>query len=116
MTKPELARKVKLLANRMAQLEFSFKDKRSRESKSFTDLALFKDEPLLDDFKLLNFAKFDETGDPMVHLRQYATFMAATKLTESHIIWFFFTSLEEGPSAWFFDLEDEIKSDWLLLT
>ena len=81
MTKPESAGEVKLLANRMAQLEFSFKDKRSRESKSFTDLALFKDEPLLDDFKLLNFSKFDGTGDPMVYLRQYATFMAATKLT-----------------------------------
>ena len=42
--------------------------------------------------------------------------MAATKLTESQIVWFFFTSLEGGPRAWFFDLKDEIKSDWLLLT
>ena len=69
MTKPELAGEVKLLANRMAQLEFAFKDKESHESKSFIDLALFKDEPLLDDFKLPNFAKFDRTGDPRVHLR-----------------------------------------------
>ena len=83
MTKPESMGEVKLLANRMAQLEFAFKDKGSRESKSFTDLALFKDEPLHDDFKLPNFAKFDGTRDPRVHLRKYATFMAATKLTES---------------------------------
>ena len=41
--------------------------------------------------------------------------MAATKLTESHIVRFFFISLEEWSRAWFFDLEDEIKSDWLLL-
>ena len=82
MTKCESTREVKLLANRMAQLEFTFKDKGSHTSKSFT-LALFKDEPLPDDFKLPNFAKFDRTGDPRVHLRQYATFMAATKLTES---------------------------------
>ena len=42
--------------------------------------------------------------------------MASTKLTESHIVKFFFTSLEEGPRAWFFDLEDEIKNVWMLLT
>ena len=111
MTKPESVGEVKLLANRMAQLEFAFKDKGCRESKNFTDLALFKDEPLSNDFKLPNFAKFDRNGDLRVHLRQYATFMAATKLTESQIIRFFFTSLEEGPRAWFFDLEDGIKSD-----
>ena len=57
------------------------KDKGSRESKSFIDLALFKDEPLPDDFKLPNFIKFDGTWDPRLHLRQYANFMAATKLT-----------------------------------
>ena len=99
MTKPGLIGEVKLLANRMAQLEISIKDKGSLTSKSFTDLVLFKDEPLPDDFKLSNFAKFDGTGDTRVHLRQYATFMAATKLTESQIVQFFFISLEEGPRA-----------------
>ena len=78
MTKPKFAGEVKLLANRMAQLKFTFKDKGSRSSKSFTDLALFKDEPLSNDFKQQNFAKFSGTGDLSVHLRQYATFMAAT--------------------------------------
>ena len=53
----------------MDKLEFAFKDKGSRESKSFTDLALFKDEPLPDNFKLPNFTKFDGTWDPRVHLR-----------------------------------------------
>ena len=116
MTQPKSVGEVKLLASRMAQMEFTFKGKGSHTSKSFTDLALFKDEPLPDDFKLPNFAKFDGTRDSRVHLRQYATFMDATKLTESHIVRFFFMSLEEGPRAWFFDLEDKIKSDWLLLT
>ena len=83
MTKPESAREVKLLANRMAQLEFAFKDKGFHSSKSFTDSALFKNEPLLNDFKLPNFAKFDRIGDLRVHLRQCTTFMASTKLTES---------------------------------
>ena len=81
MTKPESIWKVKILANRMAQLEFAFKDKESHESKSFIDLALFKDEPLPGDFKLPKFVKFDRTEDPRVHLRKTATFMAATKLT-----------------------------------
>ena len=70
MTKLELVREVKLLANMMAQLELTLKDKGSRESKSFTDLALFKDEPLADDFKFPNFAKFDGTKDLRVYLRQ----------------------------------------------
>ena len=69
MTKPESVGEVKLLTNRMAQLEFTFKDNGSYTSKSFTDLVLFKDEPLFDEFKLPNFAKFDETGDLRVHLR-----------------------------------------------
>ena len=55
MTKPESVGEVKLLANRMAQLEFTFKDKGSHTSKSFTDLAMFKEKPLLDDFKLPKF-------------------------------------------------------------
>ena len=66
MTKPESVEEVKLLANRMAQLEFTFRDKGSHESKSFSDLALFKDEPLSDNFKLPNFAKFEGIRDPKV--------------------------------------------------
>ena len=69
MTKPESAGEVKLLANRMAQLEFAFKNKGSHSSRSFSDLALLKNEPLPDDFKLPNFAKFDGIGDPRVYLR-----------------------------------------------
>ena len=82
MTKPESAGEVKLLANMMAQMEFAFKGKGSHESKSYTNLALFKDEPLPDDFKLPNFAKFDGIRDPRAHLRQYATFIPTTKLIE----------------------------------
>ena len=80
MTKLESTWEVKLLANKIAELEFAFKDKGSRESKSLINLAMFKDEPLSDDFKLPNFTKFDGTRDLRVHLRKYTTFMAATKL------------------------------------
>ena len=100
----------------MAQLEFSLKERSAIRSRDYTDLSLFKDEPLAEDFKLSNFTKFNGTSDPRVYLRKYATFMASTKLTKSQIVKFFFTSLEEGPTAWFFDLEDEIKNDWMLLT
>ena len=67
LTKPESVKKVKLLANRMAQMEFAFKDKGSPKSKSFIDLGMFKDDPLPRDFKLPNFAKFDGTRDPRLH-------------------------------------------------
>ena len=111
LTKSESSEEVKKLTNRMAQLEFLLKEKSTIRSRNYTNLSLFKDEPLPEDFKLPNFTKFNGTGDPRVHLRQYATFMASIILIESQIVKFFFTSLEEGPRAWFFDLEDEIKND-----
>ena len=83
LTKSEPLEEVKILANIMAQLEFSLKEKSAIRSRDYTKLSLFKDEPLHEDFKLPNFTKFNSIGDPQVHLRQYATFMASTKLTES---------------------------------
>ena len=67
----------------MAQLKFSLKEKSVVRSRDYTDLLLFKNEPLPEDFKLPNFTKVNSTRDPRVHLRQYATFMASTKLTKS---------------------------------
>ena len=83
LIKSEPSEEVKILANKMAQLEFSLKDKSAIRSRDYTNLLLFKDEPLPEDFKLPNFTKFNGTGDPRVHLRQYATFMTSIKLTES---------------------------------
>ena len=37
-------------------------------------------------------------------------------MTESQIVNFFFTLLEEGPRAWFFDFKEEIKNDCILLS
>ena len=91
MTKSEPLEEVKNLANRMAQLEFSLKETSAIRSRDYTDLSLFKDEPLPEGFKLLNFTKFNGTSDPRFHLRQYATFLASMKLTESQIVKFFFT-------------------------
>ena len=45
----------------MTQLKFSLKDKNATRSRDYTDLTLFKDEPLLEDFKLSNFTKFNGT-------------------------------------------------------
>ena len=67
----------------MAQLEFSLKNKNASKSHDYNDFVLFKDEPLSEDFKLPNFIKFNSLEDPRVHLRQYATFIASTKLTKS---------------------------------
>ena len=64
LTKSEPVEEVKILANRMAQLEFSLKEKSAIRSRDYTDLSLFKDEPLPEDFKLPNFTKFNGTGDP----------------------------------------------------
>ena len=95
----------------MVKLEFSLKDKNTTWNWDYTDLTLFKDESLLEDFKLPNFIKFIAIGYLRVHLRKYTTFMAFTKLTKSQIVKFLFISLEEGPRAWFFDLKDMIKNN-----
>ena len=63
LTKSELSEKVKILANRMAQLDFLLKEKSIIRSHDYTELSLFKDEPLPEDFKLPNFTKFNGTGD-----------------------------------------------------
>ena len=64
LIKSDPSEEVKILANRMAQLEFSLKEKSAIRSRDYTDLSLFKDEPLQKDFKLPNFAKFNDTQDP----------------------------------------------------
>ena len=64
LTKFETLEEVKILTKRMAQLEFSLKEKSVIRSCDYTDLSLFKDEPLQKDFKLPNFAKFNDTQDP----------------------------------------------------
>ena len=69
LTKFESSEEVKILANMMPQLEFSLKEKSAIRSHDYTDLSLFKDEPLPKDFKHPNFTKFNGTGDPLIHLR-----------------------------------------------
>ena len=69
LTQSKLSEKVKILANRMGQLEFLLKKKSTIRSRDYTDLSLFKDEPLPEDFKLPNFTQFNGTSDPRVHLR-----------------------------------------------
>ena len=81
LTKSESSEEVKILANKMAELKFSLKEKSAIRSRDYTNLSLLKDKPLPEDFKLSNFTKFNGTGEPRVQLRQYATFMAFTKLT-----------------------------------
>ena len=69
LTKSESLEEVKILVYKMAKLEFSLKEKSAIRSRNYTDLLLFKDEPVPEDFKLPNFTKFNGTGDPRVHLR-----------------------------------------------
>ena len=64
LTKFESSKEVKILANRMAQLEFSLKEKSAIRNHNYTDLSLFKDKPLPEDFKFLNFTKFNGTDNP----------------------------------------------------
>ena len=69
LTKSKPSEEVKIMANKTAQLEFSLKEKSAIRSHDYTDLSLFKDEPLPEDFKLPNFTKFNGTGYHRVHLR-----------------------------------------------
>ena len=62
---------------------------------NYTDLDLHKgNDPLPRKFKFPNMRKYLGNDDPRLHLKQYVTYMSATKLANAQIIKQFLISLE----------------------
>ena len=56
--------------------------------------------------------KYSRTNDPYLHIKQYVTYMRATKLTKPQIIKQFPLSLEGALIRWYYTLEPRMQSDW----
>ena len=60
----------------------------------FDDMMHFEEDKLPDKFKMPQLQKFDETGDPRIHLSQYMTTIITTKAPMSVVARLFVLSLE----------------------
>ena len=53
-----------------------------------------------------------ENDDPRLHLKQYATYMSATELTNAQIVKQFPMSLEGAIIQWYYTLDAHVRQDW----
>ena len=56
--------------------------------------------------------KYSRTDDLHLHLKQYVTYLSATKLTNAHIVKQFPLSLEGAHICWYYTLELSVQNDW----
>ena len=90
----------------MAQMKMQMKEKGIDAPLDYTDLDLCKgSDPLPRKFKFLDMKKYSGTDDPHLYLKQYITYMSATKLTNAQITKYFPFSLEGTPIRWYYNLE-----------
>ena len=61
-------------------------------------------------------AKFDGSGDPRVHLKQYALISKLNRLPADFMLEWFSTSLQGPALTWYHTLEKSKKSSWIELS
>ena len=69
------------------------------------------EEQLPAEFKKLNMVKFNGSGDPKVHLRQYLSIMSAASLSKRQVLKIFGMSLKEALVVWYHSLEKKVKDN-----
>ena len=67
---------------------------------------------LHDRFKMPQIDSFDESGDPMVHLRLFSDILRPMGLTRPQKLSLFGRTLSGVAAIWYAKLEDEIKRNW----
>ena len=89
----------------MAQMQMQMKEKGIDAPLDYTNLDLYKgSNPLPKKFKFPDMRKYTGTEDPYLHLKQYMTYLSATKLTNAQIVKQFPLSLEGPPIRWYYAL------------
>ena len=97
----------------MAQMQVMMKEKDMTSPMDYTDLTLDEeDDPLPRKFKFPNMKKYFGTDDPHLHLKQYVTYMKATRLSKAQIIKQFPLSLEGAAIKWYYTLDAHVRRDW----
>ena len=61
---------------------------------------------------MLDMQKFDGTGDPKMHLKQYGSIMATTSLNTEQKVGVFPLSLTGAALNWYHRLPTSIQADW----
>ena len=96
----------------MAQMKIQMKEKGIDAPLNYTNLDLYKSsDPLPRKFKFLDMKKYSGTDDPHLHLKQYVTYLSATKLTNAQIIKQFPLSLERALIRRYYNLESFVQAD-----
>ncbi|KAL7238465.1 hypothetical protein ACSBR2_004546 [Camellia fascicularis] len=67
---------------------------------------------LPDWFKMLHIDRFDESGDPMVHLRLFSDILRPMGLSILHKLSLFGRTLSGVAAIWYAKLEDSVKRSW----
>ena len=81
----------------------------------FDNLGLYGITGLPPKFRMPDVAKFNGSGDPKLHLKQYITIMSATTLNAEQKLGLFPLTLEGVASDWYHALPTSAKSDWKTL-
>ncbi|KAK9274791.1 hypothetical protein L1049_022043 [Liquidambar formosana] len=66
-------------------------------------------------FKIADYEKFDGTGDPKQHLRQYLSIARMRGLTADQVLHAFPLSLSADASKWYYALDPKVTDSWELL-
>ena len=70
--------------------------------------------PLPPKFKISDVEKFDKSGDPRQHIRQYLNSVGMKGLDEKQALCAFPTSLTGNASRWYYNLDPSKTKVWLM--
>ena len=77
----------KNLTKTMAQMQMMMKENGMTTPVDYADLTLDEeDDPLPQKYNFPSIKKYSSTDDPCLHLKQYITYMKATRLYKTQII------------------------------
>ena len=94
-------------------MQIQIKEKGIEAALDYTNLDLYKgNDPLPQKFKFPDMRKYSGNDDPHLHLKQYVTYMSATKLTNAKIVKQFPLSLEGAAIKWYYTLDAHVRRDW----
>ena len=101
------SKQMKALTQKMSKMEEVMRGQSMGYSFDFDDMMQFDG----DKFKMPQLQKFDETGDPRIHLSQYMTTMSTTKSPISVVARLFVLSLKGTAVNWYHGLEKSIRAN-----
>ena len=97
------------------QIEFVAREMKGKHEDLLDYDTMAFEEQLHTEFKMPKMVKFNGSGDPKVHLRQYVSIMNAAGLSKRQVLKMFGMSIKEAPVIWYHSLEKMVNDDWRAL-